>query len=235
MTEIATAHRPHVAQAGPPLPIPIVASVALFAAGLISSAIAAGGMPYVTPAASDADLLAYVNGHHDAIRVWAFFLFGSSIPLAIFAATVSVRLQRLGIRAPGAVIALVGGILAAVGLALSAFFSTALAVPAVSTSLPLLRALHQLSFVTGGTGHVAGLGLLVAGIAVPALIVGLLPRWLSVAGLVVAVVCELSTLSILSYSLSPLLPMGRFPALVWLVAAAFLLPASRAAANQRAG
>lgn len=62
------------------------------------------------------------------------------------------------------------------------------------------------------------------GIAVPALIVGLLPRWLAVAGLVLAVAAELSTLVLLAPGFAVLLPLARFGAMAWLITAGALLP-----------
>jgi hypothetical protein len=79
---------------------------------------------------------------------------------------------------------------------------------------------------------VVGLGLFVAGLAVPTLILGLLPRWLAWIGLLVAVLSELSFLSMTVEPLQVLLPIGRFGGLAWLIAAGFLLPRSRAAANR---
>jgi hypothetical protein len=75
--------------------------------------------------------------------------------------------------------------------------------------------------------HVVFLGLLVAGIAVPGWLVGLLPRPLALGGLAIAAVAELSTLSLLWQPMSFLLPLGRFPALLWLIAAGILLPHKR--------
>ena len=88
--------------------------------------------------------------------------------------------------------------------------------------------MHDLSFLTGGPAHVVFLGLLVAGVAVPALLLGLLPRALAVAGLVIAAVAELATLALLWPELSVLVPLARFPGLLWLVVAGFRLPQRRA-------
>jgi hypothetical protein len=73
---------------------------------------------------------------------------------------------------------------------------------------------------------------MVAGIAVPSLILGFMPRWLAWAGLVIAALSELSFLSLVLEPLQFLLTVGRFGGLVWLIAAGFLLPRRRAAANQ---
>jgi uncharacterized membrane protein YkgB len=69
---------------------------------------------------------------------------------------------------------------------------------------------------------------LIAGIAVPALLTGILPKWLSLTGVVIAAVAELSTLSVAADGFAYLLPIARFPGLIWLITAGFLLPKSRA-------
>jgi len=71
------------------------------------------------------------------------------------------------------------------------------------------------------------LGLLIAGIAVPGLLLGLLPRPVAVAGLFIAVVAEVATVSLIWDGAAVLLPIARFPGLVWLVVVGFLLPRHR--------
>ena len=87
--------------------------------------------------------------------------------------------------------------------------------------------LLDLLMAPGGPGHVVPLGLLVAGIAVPGLLLGLLARPLAVAGLVIAGVAELSWVGLVWQEALPLLPLARFPALLWLLRAAFALPTAR--------
>jgi hypothetical protein len=57
--------------------------------------------------------------------------------------------------------------------------------------------------------------------------VDLLPRPVAWAGLAIAVIAELSTLSLIFPLLAVLLPIARFPALIWLVVAGALLPTQR--------
>ena len=76
------------------------------------------------------------------------------------------------------------------------------------------------------------MGLLVAGIAVPALILRLVPRWFAWAGLVIAALSELNFLAMMIEPLQLLLPVGRFGGLLWLAGAGFLLPHTGAAGNQ---
>ena len=207
----ATVGRPQ--QGGPPLALLAAISLALLLAGLVVAAVIAGGvMPL--PYGSATAIQDYVTGHHGAAVAIAVGTFGSSVPLAIYAATASARLRQLGITAPGATIALAGGLLASAGLALSSLTAWTLSRPEVTSDAALVRALYYLTYLTGGPWHVVMLGLLIAGTAVPALIVGLLPRPLAWAGLVIAGLAELTTLVLIWPGLSPLLPVARFTGLV---------------------
>jgi hypothetical protein len=154
-------------------------------------------------------------------------VFASSVPLAIYAATASARLRQLGVTAPGATIALAGGVLAAGALGLSGLLAWTLSRPELTADATLVRAVSFLAFLTGGTGHVVPLGLLLAGIAVPSLIVGLLPRPVAWTGLAIAVIAELTTLVLIWPGLAVLLPIARFTALIWLIVAGALLPLRR--------
>jgi hypothetical protein len=60
---------------------------------------------------------------------------------------------------------------------------------------------------------------------------GLLPRAVGWAGLVVAGLAEIATLSLLVPALDPLLPIGRFGGLIWLLLASVLLPLERQRRN----
>jgi hypothetical protein len=201
-------------------------SLVLLLAGLVVGVALAGGvMPL--PYGSATSIQDYVAGHHAAAVAIAVGTFGSSIPLAIYAATASARLRQLGITAPGATIALAGGLLASSGLALSSLTAWTLSRPEITSDAALVRALYYLTYLTGGPWHVVTLGLLIAGIAVPGLIVGLLPRPIAWTGLVIAGLAELTTLVLIWPELSPLLPVARFTGLVWLIVAGALLPLRR--------
>ena len=102
----------------------------------------------------------YFRAEHAAVQASAIGVFASSVPLAIYAATASARLRQLGVTAPGATIALAGGILAAGGLGLAGLVGWTLSRPDVAAEPTLVRALYYLVFLTGGPGHVVALGLL---------------------------------------------------------------------------
>jgi hypothetical protein len=231
MTTDETASPRRLTQGGPHLGALAIVVAGLFLLGLVLSTVLAHGRPYPSPFGAEAGVLEYFRDYPTAVRLGGALQFAAAIPLAIYAATVSARLHQLGIRAPGATIALAGGLLAAAFLALSGLLGWTLSRPELHDDPALVRALQLLNFAAGGAGHVVFLGLLLAGIAVPALLARLLPAWLAWAGLVIAGIAELSTLALLIDLAAYLLPIARFAGLAWLIAAGFLLPRQRARAN----
>jgi hypothetical protein len=156
----------------------------------------------------------------------AFLQFGAAIPLGIFTATMVNRLQFLGVRAAGVHIALFGGLLAAFNIAVSALILWVMSYPGIAHDAGVLRALYYLVFSIGGVGFSVPMGLLIAGLSVPAAILKLLPKWLVVSGFALGVIGELSALSLVIPKALFLIPLTRFPGFIWLVAAGFALPAS---------
>lgn len=213
---------------GPPLVLLATIYAALFLGGLVSNSVLTGQAfpsPFLGPEVAPA----YFAGHATAVAVGAFLQFGAAVPLAIYAATASARLRNLGIHNPGATIAQVGGVLAAASLSLSAMVSWTLTRPAVISDPALVHALNDLVFMAGGPGQIVPQGLLLAGISVPALFARLLPRWLAVTGLVLALVAELSSLSLIIEGAVYLLPVARFLGFAWLIVAGAMLVKRRAA------
>ena len=209
----------------PPLPTALI-WVALFAASLVVGAV--GGGPFPSPYDDVHHVVGFFSEHRTTVQVAAALQFASAVPLAILAASLSSRLRYLGFaRVPGVLIASTGGTLASGMLALSALVQWVLSRPGAATTSSVARPLADLAFATGGPAAVVFLGLLVAGIAVPAAVGRLLPRPIWVPGIAFAVVAELSTIALLSKPAAVLLPIARFGGLAWLVAAAALLPTSR--------
>lgn len=137
------------------------------------------------------------------------------------------RLHSLGVRAAGPSMALAGGLLASAAMAASACVQWALSGTPADAPAALLRALHDLAFVTGGPWRAAGLGLLLAGVAVSSGDHRLLSRPVWIAGVVLAVLCELATLT-LALPAAYLIPLRRFGGLAWLIVAGLHLPVRRA-------
>ncbi|HWX99754.1 MAG TPA: hypothetical protein VNY55_07745 [Mycobacterium sp.] len=193
--------------------------------GGLAIGVALGGvmpLPYGPMSA----VVAYVRAEPVALQMIATAVFASSVPLAIYGATAGARLRQLGVARPAAAIALTGGALAAGALGLTALLGWTLSRPEVSADAALVRAIYFLVFLVGGPGHLVALGLLVAGMAVPGRALGLMPRPLAWAGLVIAALAEVTTLVLACPELGVILPIARVAALVWLVAAGAALPRS---------
>jgi hypothetical protein len=212
-------------QGGPPLTLLALISLGLLLGGLGVGVALGGVMPL--PYGSAAAVHDYVRAQPLAVQIIAVAAFGSSVPLAIYAATASARLRQLGVTAPGATIALTGGTLAAGALGLAGLLGWILSRPDLSADNALVRAVYYLVFLVGGPGHIVALGLLVAGMAVPSLILGLTPKTLAWIGLAIAGLAELTTLVLVWPVLGVILPIARLSALVWLVVAGALLPLRR--------
>jgi hypothetical protein len=96
--------------------------------------------------------------------------------------------------------------------------------PAVSADAAVVTALFYLSYAFGGPGFSVPMGLLIAGLSIPAGLRRLLPRWLVVSGLLLALAGELSWLNLVVPQALFLIPLVRFVGFVWLIATGFALP-----------
>ncbi len=214
---------------GAPLLPPAIAYVVLAVAGIIGPPLVAGRAPY----SSDADLLGFYTDHSGAAHLLAFLVLASAVPFAVCAAIASHRVRAAGLEVPGRLIALVGGAIAAGMLALSGLCSLALTGTQVAQSPSVVRGLNALAFAAGGPGFVVFSGLLVAGISIPLLVGHLAPGWIAWFGLATAAVCEAASLTAATAALNPLLPIGRFATMAWLLAVAATLSTARHAERER--
>ncbi|MCU1311190.1 MAG: hypothetical protein JWO20_2315 [Candidatus Angelobacter sp.] len=208
---------------GPNSGIVATVFVVLFFAGLMPVT-AFGGMPYFPgPTASVNGMVAFFSQRQGGTLLCAFLQFGSAVPLGIFTMSIVARLKFLGVRAAGADIALFGGLATAMGVVTSSCFLWAMTYPGISQDANLLQAFYRVSFGLGGLGYSVFFGLLAAGVSVTAGLYKLLPKWIVILGLVVAVAGELSWFEMLNVKLLPLIPLTRFPGFVWMIAAGFSL------------
>jgi hypothetical protein len=207
-------------------PLGLLASVffALFVASIVTHFVLTKGAPYPTPFRPLEALQAHYLRFPDAARFVSMLQFAASIPFGLCAVVMVSRMLFHRVRVAGVYIALFGGLGASFFLGISALAGWTLSQPGVAEDLGALRIAQLFMFATGGVGHTAALGLLLAGISVPALVFGLIPRWACWLGLITAALAELSVLSLGFPQLSILLPLARFPAYVWLLVAAFTLP-----------
>lgn len=208
---------------GPSLMLLVLAHILVFAAGLISAIVLRHGASYVTPFASAERVRSFFEQNLMATRVSNFFLFGSAVPFGIFAATVVSRLRYYGVRAAGTSIALFGGLSAAGALFLSGIAGWTLSVPEVSASGAVVKAVYFSSFLSGGVFYAVGFGLMAAGVSITCSFTRLLPRWLVVLGVLVALSGEFSSLSLITFPANFLIPFTRYVGFLWMLLAATTL------------
>jgi hypothetical protein len=226
MPQSTTAHATVQRHPSPPLGMVAIAFTLLFCAGLYPVT-AFGGTPYFPgPWEPVQTIVSFFHLRPTAAQFCAFLQFGSTIPLGIFTATAVSRLRFLGVRAAGADIALFGGFGAAFAIASSSMVLWTMAHPGIAQDTTLTQALYFLCYGLGGPGYSVPLGLLMAGISVPLLVYRLVPRWIPILGLALAVCGELSWLNLEFPSAVFLIPLTRFPGFVWMIALGFSLPAT---------
>lgn len=208
---------------GPSLILLAVVHILIFVANLVAVATLRHGAPYVNPFAEGETVRTFFATNPRAVAIGSFFLFGSSVPFGIFAATIVSRMRYLGVRAVGTTIALFGGFGAAGLLALSGCFGWVLSQANIATSIPLVQSLYFLSFLFGGMAYAVTFGLLVAGVTVTCYLSHLLPRWLAAYGMLLAFAGELSSLSLVFPWANYLIPVTRYLGFIWMVIAAVRL------------
>jgi hypothetical protein len=206
----------------------IVAGIftSLFLLSIIFSRILTHGAPIPIPYGDPWSSQQYFLSFPSVVRLSGFLQLGAAITLGILTASLTSRLQFLGVTASGAHIAFFGGMAASIFLAISGVSSWVLSQPGAANTFDTMRSIQLLGFAAGGAAHVATLGLLVAGIAVPSLMYRYLPRGWAMAGIVIGALSELSTFSMILPRVYFLLPAARFSAMVWLIIAGVRLPRS---------
>lgn len=211
---------------GPPLWLSAVAFAALFNAGLYPVTIFGGKPFFPGPGESPDVIAAFFQVRSSAVLLCAFLQFGSAVPLGIFTATAASQLRFLRVRAAGTNIALFGGFATAFTMMVSSSVLWTMSYPGIAQNGSLIQALYRLMFALGGPGFSVPLGLLVAGISVTAGFAKLLPKWIILSGLAIAVLGELSWLEIMFPKLLLLIPLTRFPGFIWLIVVGFSLPST---------
>jgi hypothetical protein len=222
LTVLANSIKPH---AGPPLLLLTLIYVGLMIAG--GSKVSAS---FSIPHDSAETAVAYVAKNDWAIQWGSFCELASAIPLGIFIAVTISRLRFLGIHAAGESIAFLGGISATMMLTFSALATWSLTRPGIAEATGAVRALQALGFVGGGPGFVVPLGLFLAGVSVTAGLNKLIPRWLMWLGILVAIACELASLTLLNFKAGYFIPVGRFISIIWMIGVSLTLPTSIASA-----
>jgi hypothetical protein len=209
---------------GPPLWLLAILYTVLFNAGLYPVTAFAGKPYWPGPWEAPTVILSYFQTHTGPVLACMFLQFGATICLGLFTVVAVSRLRFLGAESAGPWIALFGGLLTVFDGVAACFTGWTMIHPAVLPNSSVVLGLYYLAFAFGGPGFSVPMGLLIAGIAIPSLMYRLLPRWLVVFGLLLAVAGELSWLHLVIPRALFLIPLTRFPGFLWLVAVGFVLP-----------
>ena len=169
--------------------------------------------PYPRPGSTPEEIREYFTGSSTAARLSAAGQLLSTAALIPFTASVASLAGRAG-RGSRALRAAApaGGAVAAATQAVSAGAIAALT--REQRDPTRIHRLSRLAFLLGGPIHAAGLGVLVGSLGLAGLRTRELPRPLSVAGLAVAPLGVLSPLSLAAERAMPVIPIGRFSALL---------------------
>jgi hypothetical protein len=216
---------------GPSLILLVTVHILVFVAGLVAAATLRHGASFVTPFAPAEEVRLFFAQSPTAVRVSNFFLFASAVPFGIFAVTTVSRLRFMGVRAAGTNITFLGGLIATIALILSGTTGWVLSVPEVSASAQAVKAIFFLCFLFGGAVYSVGFGLLAAGVSVTSHFMRLLPRWIVVLGMLLAITGELSSLSLIAYPANFFIPVTRYLGLIWMVSVAVALTKDQTSAQ----
>ncbi|UOX86725.1 DUF4386 domain-containing protein [Amycolatopsis sp. FBCC-B4732] len=176
--------------------------ISVIAYGLFTVAGGVLGATGTRPDSSAAEVAAYDAAHQGLVQLLALVVFGAGLSLSVW--TAAARPPKLGYA---------GGLLASGSLLLSG-----LATWTAAQNPDFARPFTSLAFAAGAFGFAVPLALLIAAVARTT------PRWLEITGYVVAGLAGLSALGMLTDVLYPLIPVGRFGGLIWLVLASFTKP-----------
>lgn len=217
---------------GPHLGAVAIVYAVLFSAGLYPVTLLASTTHFPGPWESGDVIVSYFKTHPLPVLICAFLQFGSMIALGVFTASVVGRLHFLGVRAAGPYIALFGGFATVFCGMAASFLLWVMVHPGITQDPAVLQALYYLSYAFGGPGFSVPMGLLLAGVSVPAGLMRLLPKWVAGLGLALAVCGELSWLNLIWPKALFLIPLTRFPGFIWLIATGFMLPRGATRASQ---
>jgi hypothetical protein len=124
-------------------------------------------------------------------------------------------------------VAVIGGIAAAASLIISAAINVYATLSATGMAEGTAQALRLANFYTGGTIHVALLGVFAIAACLIALKARPWARGFSWLGLVSGVFSVLSLLSLAIYYATPLIPLGRFSHFLWAICISVILVIKR--------
>ena len=200
----------------------ILFAACYFVADFLRNALTSAPLPL--PGAPVEEGARYVDGSRTAVLVVGVCQILSAVALFIFAGCV-VNMVRRAQGEGGILLSLtcIGGVLAAGLLLVCGTLGMVLVPVAASGDLDLLGTVRTANFLTGGTLHVASLGIFIGAVSLAARRTKALPGWVCWLGIVVGVVALLSLASVFVYFANAFILLGRMLAFVWAISAGIVL------------
>lgn len=210
-------HQPAQRRADPRL----VAGIGFVVVFLIGLAPTFGSFP--VPDTPPDQILAYFGGHHGVVAINELSQALAAVALIVFSAGLARTLG--GAAAPQLIAA---GSVAGTTLFLGAALFSTLTLPELADQPALGAMVYHLGYLIGGPAHVVALAILIGTTAIAGRLSGKLPRWLSIAGFVIAGVGLLAVLNFATPPVPaawvmPFIPGGRFPGYLFILAAVVAL------------
>jgi hypothetical protein len=188
----------------------------------LGGALANGALPL--PGAPVGEVVRYITGSRAAVLVVGVAQVLSALSLFVFVAPVAALVRRVtGGRGTLVGLASGAGVLSAVLLFVCALLGLVMVPVAAGDNLALVDVLRQANFLTGGTLHVATLGLFVGATSIAARGAKALPSWICWLGIVQATLAVLSLASLLFFPAALLILLGRMLGFVWCVCVGLVL------------
>jgi hypothetical protein len=200
---------------------------AFFIAGdFIRGALANGALPL--PGAPVEEVVRYFTESGTAVLGVSVVQVLSALSLLVFVPPIATLVRGVSGQRP-ALIGLTsgGGVLSAGFLLVSALLALVMALTVSGLSLGVVDVLRGANFLTGGTLHVASLGLFVGATSVAARGAKALPGWICWLGLVQATLAVLSLASLIFFPAALLILLGRMLGFVWCIAVGIVLALGR--------
>jgi hypothetical protein len=180
--------------------------------------------PFGAPLGPQTDIARYFTEARPQVELMAFaYTIGALLLVCFIACLWSAIRSRSEEDGPWPALTLGAGLLAAAFWQLTALLLWVLARPWTPDQPNLLRAVHDLTYLTGGPAHVLMFGLFVGGASVGLSRDAMFPVALIWIGKVAAALSLLSILALLFEPATLLLPIGRGLGLLWTVGAGGLL------------
>ncbi|MGH3657239.1 MAG: hypothetical protein ACRDUA_11310 [Micromonosporaceae bacterium] len=171
--------------------------------------------PYPRPTDSMATVQKFFQAAADSVERYAGVHLLAGVALLAFAGILAGHLRRYGRPGLAPYLAFAGGVVAAGTLLASTAATLSMATSDVTSDAAVTQALYQLSFWVGGPIHVVALGMMIAAAAYG--LGGVVPKWLTIAGLVIGVAGVLAAFTAVVPMAVVFTPIGRFLGFLWLL------------------